>query len=205
MKRGRKDGGALRLHQAFDELRFGREHTLNLRASLPTAADARARAEAWLRERQVARAGEVLVITGRGASSFDGVSVVRESVLQLLYSLRRRGVVSAVEEHTPGSFVVRLAPLKALRDAAPRLREPERLPQRRTPKALEGLEPRTRELLAVLAELSLSELGVRDVEQFLEGEMLAHLSRLTPAVRHGGDREVQLQNALERAIEEYGS
>ncbi|HMG01065.1 MAG TPA: hypothetical protein VK560_07455, partial [Gemmatimonadaceae bacterium] len=48
---------------ALDEATFGLKNILNLRESLPTAADARFRVEAWLRERQVSRAGEVLVIT----------------------------------------------------------------------------------------------------------------------------------------------
>ncbi len=202
--KSRRGDEPLRLHQAFDELRFGRDRTLNLRASLPSAADACARAEAWLRERQVARAGEVLIITGRGASSHDGVSVVRESVLRLLHSLRRRGVVGDIGEHTPGSFVVRLAPIRALREAAPRLRDQHRPRFGRAPKGLEDLQPRTLELLAQIAELSLAELGIRDAEQFLEREMLVHLSRLTPALRDGPDRELQLQRALEAAIEELG-
>src|SRR5438132_1318588 len=37
--------------KAFDEAEFGVKNILNLRESLPTAADARYRAEAWLRER----------------------------------------------------------------------------------------------------------------------------------------------------------
>ena len=70
-------GKLVPLHRALDEARFGAERTLNLRALRPTVKAAEARAESWLRERQVARAGEVLIITGRGAQSWDGVSVVR--------------------------------------------------------------------------------------------------------------------------------
>ena len=80
--------------KAFDEAQFGLKNTLNLRESLPTAADARFRTEAWLRERQVSRAGEVLVITGRGNQSPNGISPVREAIVSLLPLLRRRGVVS---------------------------------------------------------------------------------------------------------------
>src|SRR5436309_2571191 len=58
--------------KAFDEATFGPKNTLNLRESLPTAADARHRAEAWLRERQISRASEVLVITGRGNQTPGG-------------------------------------------------------------------------------------------------------------------------------------
>lgn len=196
---------SLRLRQAFDELRFGRERTLNLRATLPTPADACARAEAWLRERQVARAGEVLIITGRGLSSAGGVSVVREAVHRLLYSLRRRGVVKEIAEHTPGSFVVELAPVRTLREAPSRQREARSRPRPKVRQALEGLGPETLDLLERLAELSLTDVGVRDPEPFLEREMLAQLSRLAPTLRASGDREVQLRRALRAAIEEHES
>src|ERR1039458_10771301 len=68
------------LHRAFDEARFGPARTLDLRASMPTAAEAVRRAEPWLRERQMARAGDVLVITGRGKGSPGGVAVMREAL-----------------------------------------------------------------------------------------------------------------------------
>jgi len=103
--------------KAFDEAAFGQKNTLNLRESLPTVADARFRVEAWLRERQVGGAREVLVITGRGNQSPGGVSPVREGIVALLPSLRRRGVVSDWKEHTSGSFVVRLAPISSLLNA----------------------------------------------------------------------------------------
>src|SRR5262252_4615910 len=99
------------LRQAFDEVRFGAGRTLNLRASLPTADAAIARAEAWLRQQQVENVDEVLVITGRGNNSEAGVSVVREAVIRLFHVLKRRGVVLGHQEHTPGSFVVTLAPV----------------------------------------------------------------------------------------------
>ncbi len=198
-------GASLRLRQAFDELRFGRDRTLNLRASLPTPGDACARAEAWLRERQVARVGEVLIITGRGLSSMDGVSVVREAVHRLLFSLRRRGVVKAIAEHTPGSFLVELAPVRALREAPARLREASARPRPKVRGALGDLDPDTLELLERLAELSLIDVGVRDPEPFLEREMLAQLSLLAPTLRGGGDRDVQLRRALRAAIEEHES
>src|SRR2546430_17104520 len=92
--------------RAFDEAEFGVKNTLNLRESLPTAADARYRAEAWLRERQIARASEVLLITGRGNQSPGGISAVRAAIVGLLPSLRRRGVVAEWREHSPGSFVI---------------------------------------------------------------------------------------------------
>src|SRR3954471_6396300 len=105
--------------KAFDEAEFGQKNVLNLRESLPTAADARFRAEAWLRERQISRVSEVLLITGRGNQSPGGVSVVRAAILALLPSLRRRVVVTEWREPSPGSFVVKLASISALL-AAPR-------------------------------------------------------------------------------------
>src|SRR5258706_5233166 len=88
--------GKVSLHsvwKAFDEAEFGPKNILNLRESLPTAADARFRAEAWLRERQVSRVNEVLLITGRGNQSPGGISAVRAAIVALLPALRRRGVV----------------------------------------------------------------------------------------------------------------
>src|ERR1700682_3278061 len=89
--------------KAFDEPELGQKNTLNLRESLPTAADARFRAEAWLRERQVGGARDVLIITGRGNQSPNGISPVRKAIVALLPLLRRRGVVSVWKEHSPGS------------------------------------------------------------------------------------------------------
>src|SRR5438105_14094129 len=91
--------------KAFDEAEFGVKNILNLRESLPTAADARYRAEAWLRERQISRASEVLVITGRGKQSPGGNSAVRSAILGLLPLLRRRGAVTEWRVHSPRSFV----------------------------------------------------------------------------------------------------
>src|SRR5947199_9418111 len=96
--------------RAFDEAEFGLKNILNLRESLPTAADARHRAEAWLRERQISRASEVLVITGRGNQSPGGVSVVRSAILALLPAQRRRGLVAAWQVHSPGAYGLHYGP-----------------------------------------------------------------------------------------------
>src|ERR1035437_9658131 len=97
-----KGKAQITLHRAFDEARFGAARTLDLRTSMPTGAEAVRRAEPWLRERQMARAGGVLVITGRGRASPGGIAVVREAIRKLLGTLKRKGVVAAVAEHTPG-------------------------------------------------------------------------------------------------------
>src|SRR5918992_5089073 len=89
----RRDG-IVALHRAFDEARFGRERTLNLRATLPRPKEAEERCEAWLRERQVAHSDELLVITGRGINSWDGESVVREAIVRLFRPLGPTGVIA---------------------------------------------------------------------------------------------------------------
>lgn len=189
------------LRQALDEARFGSERTLNLRASRPTADEAVSRAESWLRQQQVERAGDVLVITGRGNQSPDGHSVVREGVRKLLVSLRRRGVVAEVAEHTPGSFVVTLAPVRSLWDAPRRKREP--VPPPADPPSLRALDDQTRTLLRRLGTTSLESLGVRDVHRLLEGEMIKQFAMLAAGVPEGPDREARLRRVIERAIEEY--
>ena len=190
------------LRKAFDELTFGPARTLNLRASRPTASEATTRAEAWLRERQAAKAGEVLVITGRGNGSVDGVSVVREALLRLFPSLRRRGVISGIQEHTPGSFVVTLAPMSDLFDA-PRRRREKTPPLQPDPPSLAALDAETRALLRRLAMASLTTLGARVPEKFVESEMLRQFAALSLAVETGADREAQLRAAIVRAIEEH--
>ncbi len=194
------------LWQAFDEARFGKERTLNLRASLPSADEATRRAEAWLRQQQLAQAGDVLVITGRGKGSPDGVSVVREAVIRLLHVLKRKGVVASHEEHTPGSFVVTLAPVHALLEAPRRHRDARKtpaLPPPPAPPSLEALSPQTREMLRDLASHALDHLGVHDREPFIKGEMLRQYGLLTAGIPKGVDRERWLREAIRKAMDAY--
>jgi hypothetical protein len=190
------------LWRAFDEAEFSAANTLNLRESLPTAADARYRAEQWLRERQVSRAGKVLVITGRGNNSPDGISPVRESVKALFPSLHRRGVVSEWKEHSPGAFVVTLAPISALLEAPRRKRHPDEQVRPAAPVSLEGLEKSTVDLLRRLAQRSLEALGARTPEKFIEAEMLSKFSALAGGVQPGADGERRLREAIIAALEE---
>ena len=183
---------------ALDEARFGSERTLNLRATLPTPQEAVRRTEAWLRERQVAGATEVLVITGRGNASDDGHSVVREAVAKLLRVLRRQGVVDDATQHTPGSFVVALAPTRRLWEAPRRKKD---LAGSRTPVSpLPGLEPETTELLRQLARRSLDALGVSEQDAFLDREMATHFAMLVRGLPEGSDRESRLRDAIRRAL-----
>ena len=189
------------LRAAFDEVRFGAERTLNLRTPMPTGEQAAERLESWLREKQVAKAGEVLVVTGRGKGSIGGVPVVRMAVLQRLASLRRRNVVKDVVEHTEGAFVVTLAPVSALLETPRRRREPP--PPRPNPLSLEGLDDETRELLRALAEHALDALGVLERRApFVEDEMVRQFQRLAPSVGEGPGRETRLRLAIRAALDE---
>jgi hypothetical protein len=190
------------LWRAFDEAQFSASNMLNLRETLPTVADARYRAEQWLRERQVSRAGKVLIITGRGNSSPDGVSPVREGVKALFPSLRRRGVVSEWKEHSPGAFVVTLAPISAVLEAPRRKRHPEEHLVKNAPASLEGLEKTTVDLLRRLAQRSLEQLGARTPEKFIEAEMLSRFSALAGGVQPGADGEQRLREAIIAALEQ---
>ena len=188
---------------ALDEVRFGSQRTLNLRESLPTAADAVARTEAWLRERQVSISGEVLIVTGRGKGSPGGVGVVREAVRKHLGTLRRRGVIAEFADHTQGSFVVTLAPVTDLLQAPRRNRDRSRPePESAAAPALGALEPSTRALLRRLAERSLSALGATLPAHFVDAEMLRQFNLLAAGVRDGHGGEERLRQAITRAIDE---
>jgi hypothetical protein len=193
------------LQHALDEARFGSARTLNLRAAMPTVLEATRRASAWLRERQMAKVGEVLVITGRGAGSEGGVSVVREAMLRLFTQLRKTGVISDFSEHTAGSFIVTLAPVTALFEAGKRSRrESGPIPVIAEPGALRGLEVETLVLLRRLADRALDALGVqvRSVAT-IESEMERQFARLGGGVPAGHDREARLRAAMRTALDEF--
>jgi hypothetical protein len=194
----RKSSG---LRKAFDELRFGRARTLDLRATLPTASEAEARVEAWLRERQASLGGEVLIITGRGRGSADGIPVVRPAVERRLARLRRLGVVIAAHEHTAGSFVVELAPLSQLLTATRRKKDPPP-PSAADAGVLGALEPATRAALKALALRELEILGAPRTDALVADEMARQFSRLTGSLGDGTDREARLRAAITSVLAE---
>jgi hypothetical protein len=152
--------------------------------------------------------GEVLVITGRGNQSVNGIGVVREAIMALLLSLRRRGVVTSWREHTPGSIVVTLAPVTALLGAPKRTREREsdgRQREVRTPESLTALEPETLSLLRRLAVRTIESLGVADTLPFVEEEMQRTFATLSVTLPVSTDREGTLQRAIQSAIDELDS
>ena len=203
MAERRVAGGLQGLAQTFDEVRFGGSRTLNLRTSLPTAAEAARRVELWLRQHQVQKTEEVIVITGRGNNSHDGISVVREASIRVFHELRRKNVIREFTEHTPGSFVVTFAPVSALFDAAPRRREQAPLPPPASPPTLATLSEETRDELRVLAERSLDALGMRVRDPFVADEMLRLFGVLGGTVPEGPNREERLRAAIAAAMTEY--
>jgi hypothetical protein len=195
MKR-RKDVG---LQRAFDSVRFGERNILNLRESLPTPADAAARAEQWLRQKQVEVAEEVLVITGRGKNSDGGISPVRDAIVRTIASLRRRNVIERYEEHTAGSFSIRLAPVRAMLDAPRRKKERE---AKGADPVVPQLSAANRKLLRDLAERSLEGLGIKETEPFLEAEMHRHLRELLKGIPVETDQDAKVRAALRAALDQ---
>jgi hypothetical protein len=192
------------LHRAFDEARFGPARTLDLRASLPTASEAVRRTEPWLRERQMARAGDVLVITGRGKGSPGGVAVVREAVSKLFGTLKRKGVIATVAEHTAGSFVVTLAPVRALFETVPRSRSNDSHVKPGDPKELRALDAPTRASLRALAERSLDVLGAPRTDSLVRDEMVRQFAVLSSAVAPDEtDREGRLCFLIDAARDAF--
>jgi hypothetical protein len=192
------------LARAFDEARFGPARTLDLRTSMPAAAEAARRAEPWLRERQVAKAGEVLIITGRGRGSPGGIGAVRKEIEALLARLRRVGVIARVESHTAGSFVVELAPMSALFEVGRRTRHRAEEPVAHDPAVLDGLDAETREGLKLLATYSLRELGVPPRPKFVADEMLRQFSILAGGMAlDEPDRESRMKLLVSAARAAY--
>ena len=194
------------LQHALDEIRFGPTRTLNLRTSLPSAADAVKRTESWLRTKQVEGVKEVLVITGRGNQSHARVPVVREAVRRLLHLLSTRGVVLDHGEHSPGSFAVRLAPFTAARNSPHAGRtDPVEATADVAPPTLDGLSETTREQLRVLAATTLDVLGVRDPSpSFVHDEMVRQCAELAATIPPGvsaSEREASLSDAIRRALQ----
>ena len=192
------------LNRAFDEVRFGSSRTLNLRALQPTAMQVSAMAEQWMRAKQMEGADEGLIVTGRGNRSFDGYSPVRESIVKLLPSLRRRNVIASFAEHTPGSFVVTFAPVRALFEAPKRRREVTPPVAAAAPSALAALDHETHLVMCELAAAMLASLGVMaPTTAMVEDEMCRQFAQLSVGLPATGDREAVLQQAALRALEEF--
>lgn len=198
-------GDLPRLASAFERLRFGPTRTLNVRDTRPTGGEAARRVEQWLRLKQVEGPGALLVITGRGAGSAEGVAVVRDAVARTLRRLARQGVVAAIQEQTAGSFVVTVAPLRALFEAPTRTRARHRAPGTApATRPITGLAPASQERLRALARRALEALGVRDAaDRMIDDEAERQFSLLAAGAPPGVSADVWIQAAAARAIRDY--
>jgi hypothetical protein len=188
----------------LERLRFGAVRTLNVRVGLLSGADASARVESWLRSKQVELRGDVLIITGRGKGSVGGIPVVREATRKTLGRLRRLGVVESFGEDTPGSFVVTLAPLRALLEAPARRRMPSARASVSSREGVVGLRAQTRDQLRRLATHALYALGIPDAsEEMITAEMGRQFSILVKTAQRSREMSSWLDTAITRAIREY--
>ena len=190
------------LWHALDEAAFGSERTLNLRESLPSAAEARARTEVWLRERQATKPEEVLIVTGRGNQSAGGIGVIRQEVIAMMPSLRKRGIVESWREHSPGSIVVKLAPTSSLFSAARRRRDSSPAKKPQSDPSISGLESETISMLRQLALVNLEALSVESTDSFVSAEMVRIFSILSSAIPEAARSEAALRSSIRNAIEE---
>ena len=192
-----------RAQSALERLRFGEARTLNLRDGLPTGAAAARRVEQWLRAKQVEAPGQVLIITGRGANSLEGIAVVRDAVARTLRLLRRKGVVTAFRDHTAGSFVATVAPLRTLFEV-PARRRLQPSAHRDGPAPVAGLAPDTLARLRALAARALESLGVQvPTATMVDAEAQRQFSLLAKGAPPGEPLQPWLRNAIERAVNEY--
>ena len=192
-----------RLSGAFERVRYGSTRTLNVRAGQYTGEEAAARVESWLRSKQVELSGDVLIITGRGAGSLGGIPVVKNATVRVLNRLRRHGVITTYGEDTAGSFVVELAPLRALLEAPARRRSPVTPSRHRLP-SINGLSSATRERLHYLANRALEALGVQHAsEDQIAGEMVRQFTLIARAWSGGTDTNAWIDAAIRKAISDY--
>jgi hypothetical protein len=188
---------------ALERARFGPLRTLNIRVSMLSGEESARRVEAWLRSKQVELSGDVLIITGRGAGSFGGVPVIKESTIRVLNRLRRAGVIQSFGEDTPGSFVVQLAPLRSLLEAPARRKAPPP-PISSSAPGISGLSPETRERLRYLAGRALDALGVKTPSNSqVSVEMERQFSLIARTAPNGVDADRWLDSAISRALLEY--
>ncbi len=200
---GRSATPVIPIERVFDQLRFGAARTLNLRDGLPTVAQAEVRVESWLRLQQAEGGGEVLIITGRGLGSLDGVGRVRQAVQRRCTQLRRLNVVAEVREYGPGAFVVTVQTLRALVEP-PRLRTGRKTPTLvPDPGELAALPAELRAVLRELSVLAVQRLGVREPsDAMIADEMRTQFGALSPSAVSAPDPAAALQRAAERLLQE---
>jgi hypothetical protein len=111
-------------------------------------------------------------------------------------------VVTEWREHTPGSFVVKLATISSMLEAPRRRGDRGLKPAVADPKALTALEGATLSLLRRLAVRSLEALGVRETEKFIDAEMLSQFNALAAVVTPGEGSEARLRQAISDTLDQ---
>src|SRR5262249_51880901 len=106
-------------------------------------------------------------------------------------------------EHSPGSFVVELAPVSSLWESPKRNRGRGVVAQPVMPPSLDSLEPATRTMLRHLAQRALEGLGVKDTEAFVPGEMLKQFAAIAATVGDAAGREERFRRAVRAALDQY--
>src|SRR5262249_40527516 len=105
--------------------------------------------------------------------------------------------------HSPGSFVVTLAPVSSLWESPQRNKGRGVVSTPASPPSLDELGEESRTLLRNLAERALEGLGIKDTEPFLQGEMLKQFGAIAATIRGGPGRENRLKLALRTALDQY--
>jgi hypothetical protein len=111
-------------------------------------------------------------------------------------------VVSEWREHSPGSFVVKLGSITDMLDAPRRKRDRNESQWAPDPMQLAALDGTTLRLLRRLAVRSLETLGVRDLDKFIDAEMVSKFNSLAGGISAGIDGEVRLRDAIVAALEQ---
>jgi hypothetical protein len=107
------------------------------------------------------------------------------------------------QEHTPGSFVVSLAPVSALWESPKRNAGRGNVVEPAPPPSLNDLDAETRVLLRNLAERALEGIGIKDTATFLEGEMLKQFGAIAATVGDGPAREARFKAAVRAALDQH--
>lgn len=110
--------------------------------------------------------------------------------------------MSEWREHSPGSFVVKLASISSLLEAPRRKRDRTRTEPAINPESIKHLDRTTLELLRRLAIRNLESLGIREPEKFVEAEMLAKFHSLAGGINPGEQGEARLREAIQVALEQ---
>jgi hypothetical protein len=111
-------------------------------------------------------------------------------------------VVAEWREHSPGSFVVKLASISSLLEAPRRKRDRTPIIPTANPESLKGLEQSTLELLRRLAIRTLESLGMREPDKFVEAEMLSKFQSLAGGINPGEQGEARLREAIKVALDQ---